>query len=450
MIGIMSKSRVYLNLYRKLDKNETHLKESDAVYSNYTGTMRHNTHTGSDNFFVAGINYKKTDAETRGLFAITKEQYENVISLSHLYGVSSLFILSTCNRTEIYGLAKDGQALLGLLGTQTKGNPETLIKAAYVKNGTAAVEHLFKVGSGLDSQILGDYEIVGQLKQAVKFSKEHNGMDCFLERLTNSVFQSSKEIKNETDLSSGTVSVSFAAVQYLKQNLPDCINKNILLIGTGKIGSSTCKNLVDYLGATNITLINRSEEKAVQLAKGLNLKYAPIEDLGQQLISSDIILVATNAEEPTILRSQLENKGEKLIIDLSIPYNVEQSVSLLDNIRLVNIDEISKIKDHTIKAREAEIPKAERIIQKHIGMFMEWQLMRQNAPALKAIKSMLNEIALSHRTEFLNPHTRCPYIAAEQKIQQIVNKMAGKMRNENKTGCYYLQAVNEFMISVNS
>jgi glutamyl-tRNA reductase len=434
----------------KPGRKATHRRKSVTGNSDHTRTMGYSTHTASEFFFVAGINYKKTDAETRGLFAITNEQYESIINLSQFYGVSGLFVLSTCNRTEIYGMAKQGQSLIDLLSTQTKGNPEILYKTVYLKTGSDALEHLFKVGAGLDSQILGDYEIVGQLKQAVKFSKERNGMDCFLERLTNSVFQSSKEIKNETGLSSGTVSVSFAAVQYLKQNLPDCIHKNILLIGTGKIGSSTCKNLVDYLGATNITLINRSKEKAAQLAGELNLKYAPVEDIEVQLASSDVILVATNANEPTILKSHLENKGTKVIIDLSVPYSVEQSVSLLENVRIVNIDEISKIKDQTIKTREAEIPKAEKIIQKHIGMFTEWQLMRQNAPALKAIKSMLNEIVLLHREEFLNPQTRCPYIAAEQKIQQIVNKMAGKMRGESKSGCYYLQAISELMLSTSS
>lgn len=412
--------------------------------------MAYNTYTGSYNFFVAGINYKKTDAETRGLFAINKEQYVNIIGLSQSHGVSSLFVLSTCNRTEIYGVALQGASLVDLIGSQTKGNLQTLYNTVYVKSGNEAIEHLFKVGAGMDSQILGDYEIVGQLKQAVNFSRAHNAMCCFLERLTNNVFQASKEIKNETGLSSGTVSVSFAAVQFLKQSLPDCADKNILLIGTGKIGGSICNNLVDYLGATRITLINRSNEKAAQLAGKLNLKYAPIGDMEAQLASSDIILVATNANEPTILKSQLENKGTKLIIDLSIPNNVEQSAGLLDNIRLVNIDEISKIKDNTIKTREAELPKAEKIIQKHMGTFTEWQLMRQNAPVLRAIKSMLNEIVSLHHKEFLNPQTRCPYISAEQKIQQIVNKMAGKMRSENKPGCHYLQAINELMVSNNS
>lgn len=408
--------------------------------------MAYSTNIGSGNFFVAGINYKKTDAETRGLFAIDSEHYENIINLSPLYGVDSLFILSTCNRTEIYGLATQGKKLLDLLATQTKGDLQTLSNVVYVKSGEEAVGHLFKVGSGLDSQILGDYEIVGQLKYAVNFSRERNRLCCFLERLTNSVFQASKEIKNRTRLSSGSVSVSFATIQFLKQKHSDCINKKILLIGTGKIGSSTCKNLIDYLGATDITLINRSNEKAAELAGNLSLKWAPIEAMEAQLASSDIILVATNANEPVILKSHLENTGAKLVVDLSIPYNVEPSVALLDHVHLVNIDEISKIKDDTIKSREAEVPKAEKIIQKHIGMFAEWQLMRQNAPTLRAIKSKLNDIVELHHKEFLNPHTKCPYISAEQEIQRIVNKIAGKMRAENSPGCHYLQAISELVV----
>jgi len=408
--------------------------------------MAYSTAKETGDFFVAGINYKRTDAETRGLFAINSEQYENIINLSQDYGVDSLFILSTCNRTEIYGFATQGKMLLELLVTQTKGDLQTLLNVAYVKGDHDAVEHLFKVGSGLDSQILGDYEILGQLKHAVNFSRERNKMCCFLERLTNSVFQASKEVKNETGLSSGSVSVSFAVVQFLKQSVPDCINKNILLFGTGKIGSSTCKNLVDYLGATDITLINRSTEKAAKLAGDLNLKCAPIEDIERQLESSDIILVATSANEPIILKSHLENKGVKLIIDLSIPCNVEQSVGLLDDVHLINIDQISKMKDDTIKCREAEIPKAEKIIQKHIRIFAEWQLMRQNAPILRSIKSKLKDIIALRHNGFLKSETKCPYISAEQEIQQIVNKMAGKMRTGNNMGCHYLEAINELIV----
>jgi len=134
------------------------------------------------NFIVAGINYKKTDAATRGQFAVGNDQYENILRLAPLYKLNALFILSTCNRTEVFGFAEDPSQLINLLCTQTTGDKKTFTNLAYIKRGEAAVEHLFNVGAGLDSQILGDYEIIGQLKQAVKFSKDRGFINCFLEQ----------------------------------------------------------------------------------------------------------------------------------------------------------------------------------------------------------------------------------------------------------------------------
>ncbi|MDB5016832.1 MAG: hemA 3 [Mucilaginibacter sp.] len=178
--------------------------------------MHTNQSINISNLFIAGINYKKTDAATRGLFAINSDQYGNILKLAPSCNIDSLFILSTCNRTEIYGFAERPAQLINLLCTQTKGDSQTFTSLAYIKQGNNAIEHLFNVGAGLDSQLLGDYEIIGQLKQAVKFSKEQNFINCFLERLFNNVLQASKTIKNETQLSGGTVSVSFAAIQYIK------------------------------------------------------------------------------------------------------------------------------------------------------------------------------------------------------------------------------------------
>src|SRR6201990_3100736 len=160
-------------------------------------------------FYVIGINYKKTDAAIRGQFAISNEQYEKILALAPSYHLNELFILSTCNRTEIYGFADSADSLAALLCTQTEGTLATFQESAYIKKGLAALEHLFQVAAGIDSQILGDYEIVGQIKQAVKFARDHNFVGPFLERLVNSVLQSSKAVKNQTELSGGTVSVSF-------------------------------------------------------------------------------------------------------------------------------------------------------------------------------------------------------------------------------------------------
>jgi len=125
-------------------------------------------------FFIAGVNYKKTDATIRGMFAINTDQYANILTLAPASGLHSLFIISTCNRTEIYGFADNAGQLINLLCTQTTGDAATFTGLAYIKNGIQAIEHLFEVGAGLDSQILGDYEITGQLKQSVKFAKGYN------------------------------------------------------------------------------------------------------------------------------------------------------------------------------------------------------------------------------------------------------------------------------------
>jgi glutamyl-tRNA reductase len=399
------------------------------------------------NFIVAGVNYKKTNGETRGQFAINADQYANIIKLAPNYHIKSVFILSTCNRTEIYGFANNAGELVDLLCTQTTGNQATFKQLAYIKNGTNAVEHLFNVGAGLDSQILGDYEIIGQLKKAVKFSMDGGFINCFTERLFNNVLQASKAIKNHTELSNGSVSVSFAAVQYIKQHIPVGTNHKILVIGIGKIGRNTCKNLVDYLGTTNITLINRSEHKAEGLAAELGLNHAPLSQLPVYIDLCDIILVATNAPEPVIATSHVKHKGDKLILDLSIPYNVEPGIADLPNVTLINVDELSKMKDENLKKRDAEIPKARKIIASHLNDFLNWHQKRQASPMLKAIKIKLGNI---YEQQFITTDLMDKGTSAncEAKIQRVVKDMACKMQLSNHYGCHSIEAINEFMLAV--
>lgn len=404
--------------------------------------------TDLSNFFIAGINYKKSDANLRGMYAINQEQYTNLLTLAGKYGVNEFFVLSTCNRTEIYGFAENQQLLSQLLCTQTQGSLETFAKMAYVKSGVKAIEHLFSVAAGLDSQILGDYEIVGQIKQAVKFSKENHFISAYMERMVNGVLQSSKLIRTTTELSGGSISVSFAAVQYIKEKISNIADKKILLLGTGKIGGNTCKNLVDYLQTKNITLINRTTDKAEKLATELGLQFASADDLGKCVHESDIILVATNSADPVILESHLSGSTDKLIIDLSIPYNVEKSAQELSNITLVNVDELSKIKDETLHKRIGEIPKAKAIIADHISEFIDWHEMRKNVPVLKAVKDKLQSmhqcnlyISYSATIKPLTSKRHNP----EATIQKVINGMAIKMRQQNHRGCNFIEAINEYI-----
>ncbi len=405
--------------------------------------------TDLSTFFIAGINYKKTDADLRGMYAVNGDQYARLISLAPQFGIKAFFVLSTCNRTEIYGFAENATDLTGLLCTQTQGNLETFTKMAYVKRGFKAIEHLFCVAAGLDSQILGDYEIVGQIKKAFKYSKQQQALGAYLERLVNGVLQSSKLIRTTTELSGGSVSVSFAAVQYIKESVTDIADKKILVLGTGKIGGNTCKNLVDYLQTKNITLINRTEGKAAAMANELGLKYAGIDELPKYIDESDIILVATNSADPVILESHIINSSNKLIIDLSIPYNVEKSAQDLAHITLVNVDELSRIKDETLHKRIAEIPKAKAIIDEHISEFLDWHQMRKNVPVLRAVKDKLH--AMHSCNLFINYSATCAPINInskhnpEEKIQKVINGMASKMRHQNHRGCNYIEAINEYI-----
>ncbi|HMH20869.1 MAG TPA: glutamyl-tRNA reductase [Puia sp.] len=412
-----------------------------------------NKHSDISQFFIAGINYKKTNAPVRGQFAIGNEQYGKILALAPVYGLRELFVLSTCNRTEIYGLAEDAGKLIDLLCTQTTGSRETFDELVYCKNGLDAMEHLFHVAAGLDSQILGDYEIVGQLKQAVKFAKEQDDksyIGAFLERLVNCVLQSSKSVKNQTALSGGTVSVSFTAVQYIKEKIKDISGKKILLVGTGKIGRNTCRNLVDYLGTNNITLINRTEERASELAGEVGVYSAPIEELAFHAGTADIILVATNAEQPTLLRSHIANKGDKLIIDLSIPCNVEAGAGLLPNITLVNVDELSRLKDETLQKREAEVPMARAIIAGYITEFLEWYEMRRHVYVLRAAKTKLKELHTCPVFMRVSGESFPSRADTDAQIQRVINGMATRMRQHNQGGCHYIQAINEYIAPDNN
>ena len=400
--------------------------------------------TCSNIFFVVGINYKKTNAAKRGDFAINNNQYSAIITKSSAFGVEEFFVLSTCNRTEIYGLATNAEALINLLCSETIGSKEAFKELCYIKKGIEAVEHIFAVGAGLDSQILGDYEIVGQLKTAIKFSKENGRIGAFTERLVNTVLQSSKSIKNQTQLSSGTVSVSFAAIQFIKNKVHNISQKKIALVGTGKVGTNTCKNLIDYLDTRNVTLINRTDETAIKLANQFQIKFASYDQLDEVANDADIVIVATNSASPILSKQNINANNSKILIDLSIPNNIHPELASLPSITLINVDDLSKINDETLLKRTNEIPLAKQIIATHISAFTEWVQSRRFAPAIAAVKDKLTSMSsckLFHLAIVKNTVS-----SNEQKIQSIVKNTAIKMRSSDKAGCNYIEAINEYII----
>ena len=345
------------------------------------------------NLYNIGVSYKKADAHTRGRYSLSKENQIKLLKEAKEIGFEGIFILSTCNRTEITGFAEHPYQLIQLLCKYSDGNVEEFARISNVYKGNEAVNQLFRIGTGLESQILGDYEIVGQLKLAFKLAKKYHTINAQLERLINLVLQASKKVKNTTQLSSGTTSVSYAAVQYIIQNIPSYNSKNILVFGLGKMGKHTCKNLAEYTKNKAVCLINRTEEKAISFVKEhTSIRNSSIENLRQEIDNADILIVSTGSDTPTVTKEHLSIDKEILILDLSMPENVDTSVSEFENVSLVNVDELSKITLETLSTRQKEVPKAEEIIEVHKEEFNDWLNNRKLVPAINALKESLEAI----------------------------------------------------------
>ena len=342
-----------------------------------------------NSFYAIGLSYKKADAEIRGHFSLDETSKIALLNQAKANNIESLIITSTCNRTEIYGFAQHPFQLIKLLCDNTKGTIEEFQEVAYVYKSKDAISHMFRVGSGLDSQILGDFEIISQLKVSAKLSKKHNLLNPFFERLINAVIHASKRIKTETEISSGATSVSFASVHYIFNNVDDITNKNILLFGTGKIGRNTCENLVKHTKNEQITLINRTKDTAERIAGKFNLVVKDYSVLQEEINKADILIVATGAQNPTIDKQLIQAQKKLLILDLSIPKNVNKNVEALDNVKLVHLDHLSQLTDETLEKRKTHIPLAEKIIKEEKTLFVEWLETRKFAPTIKALKHKL-------------------------------------------------------------
>ncbi|WP_262732388.1 glutamyl-tRNA reductase [Gaetbulibacter sp. NE] len=396
--------------------------------------MEYNNKSKTTYFYAIGLSYKKADAETRGHFSLDEQGKQTLYQQAKINGVESLIVISTCNRTEIYGFAEHPYQLIKLLCDNTKGTVEEFQNVAYIYKNTEAISHIFRVGCGLDSQILGDFEIISQLKVSAKSAKKEGLLNAYSERLVNAVIQASKRIKTETDISSGATSVSFASVQYILNNVSDISNKNILLFGTGKIGRNTCENLIKHTKNEHITLINRTKTKAEEVAGKFNVLVKDYANLQEEINASDILIVATGAQNPTVDKHLIQSKKPLLVLDLSIPKNVDSNVKDLSNITLIHLDDLSQITDETLEKRKGQVPYAETIIEEIKIEFNNWLETRKFAPTIKALKHKLNDFKIaeldSQRKKLVDFNEAQAELISNNIIQKITNHFAHHLKDD--------------------
>ncbi len=380
------------------------------------------------NFAVLSVSFEKADAETRGKFAFFDENVKNFVNEIHDQNMGDAFVVSTCNRTEIYTTTQN-YLLIAELYCKTIGVSLTeFMQYVNILKHEEALNHLFRVAAGLESQIIGDFEIIGQIKNAYhRFKKEKKNSNPFLERAINSAIQISKRIKNETGISNGAASVSYAAVHYILKNQTQISDKNILLLGVGEIGQNTVENLVKHVYKPRVKVANRTSEKAEKIAEKYNIPQIPFDNLHEELAETDILIVATGAQHPIINKTHFPNGKETLVIDLSIPNNVEKNVTENTNVSLVDVDQLSLHISETMLQRQKEIPKAEEIIKEMTKDFVEWEKKRKLAPNIHHFKAALKKM---EHYEMHNIHKKHKYVdvndmqLSDKLIQKITNRFA--------------------------
>ena len=326
---------------------------------------------------IVGVNYHNAPLEIRNKFAFAASAIQKIYQDTKRNLVNDLFILSTCNRTEIYTTSNAPQALFQVFLDHTTVTAEEIAQYTFVKEGDEAIRHLFKVAGGIDSQILGDYEIVRQIKNAFTLAKENNKVSGLLEKLLTVSLKASKQIKANTNISDGTTSVSYAVVKLLKQQAEN-VPQHICLMGLGKIGALTLKNLLHYMPDHSLTLINRDESKAEAFAADYNVKYAKEDQHKKILNATDILIVATGADHALITKEHVRGTSIKLIFDMAVPSNVSADVREIEGVQLFDIDQLSKIVDETIENRKKQIPLAMEIIEENIEEYKEWKKRRSH------------------------------------------------------------------------
>lgn len=360
---------------------------------------------------VIGINYKTSPLEIREKFSFNNTQIvEYGKQLRKHDNFSGLVVLSTCNRSEFYFQMDDccDSAAYSFMLKSLKAFckvEEPVKDYFYFKSENEAFAHLFYVVSGANSMILGEDQIVGQVKSALQVSLDNNLSDTELARLFAKSLEVNKKIRTHTQINKGAFSVSYAGVEKCLEVYEDITNCRILLVGAGETGTLTLKSLLKK-GCKDIVITNRTQEKAERLANKYQVKNLAIDQLNTQLESSDIVIVSTGSKTALVTKEMVasaakaRNHKKQLFIDLSVPRNVAHDVVEVSSALVCDVDDLQEVVEANQERRKEIVKKAESIVDEHITEFTDWLSTRNLSTIISAIKMNFSNVNKSELEGF--------------------------------------------------
>jgi len=395
-----------------------------------------------EHFIVLGTNFTKADTQIRSKYAITKPESKDLYDKSVEAGFSDFFHLSTCNRTEFYACAPVS-ALKNLVARQLSVSEKDFDEYFYVLNGMEAVRHFFYVVSGLDSQIIGDYEIVCQVKSALDEARSHELVGTITDRISNFAYQAQKKVKAHTNLSSGRYSVSYAAAELMFHEHETQDFKNILLVGTGDFGSTVARNLRHYFPKINLTLTNRTQERAEKLAGQVNATVIPFDEFRNHLNQFDVIITTVGLDSYLIETKDITIASNKLFLDLSVPQAVNPEVKSLPGVRLYTVDEVSAFHNELLQQRKMEIPRAQKIVEVFLNQLIEWQQVYSHREIILSYKEKVKNLIYDYQAS----HADIVAIDQNRKIEKTFSVLIQEIRETGYAGCRMIETINNLVPS---
>tara|TARA_B100000886_G_C20400848_1_gene482515 strand:- start:182 stop:1405 length:1224 start_codon:yes stop_codon:yes gene_type:complete len=401
----------------------------------------------SNSFYSIGISHWNCPLEIREQFSIDTQQSVNFITDIKAIG-GSAFCISTCNRTQVFAYNTNIHQLKKKFVEYTGNQKNNFKKYGFVLQGDEAIQNLFEVSTGIDSQILGDLQVFSQVKEAVEIAKNNDCINSHMDRLLQFVFQANKEVQSFTNISKGAASVAHATVLKIRQKTEFLHKeKKILVFGTGQIGQRTLENINSQIKA-EITIINRTLKKARDIAMAQKVNYKPIESLAQEIVKADVIIVATNSKEHTVSEEHFTNvKSEKLFIDLSVPRNIDPKLASYQFIELVDMDQLNAEADKTLDERKKDIPKAKTIINLHKLEFEDWSKLHTLGPTIKNLMISFEEMKNSEIEKYKGQYQQVELERLKPLIDSIVKKISSKnieyLRNRYRIDENILEVMRE-------